>query len=262
IAARECGRSQPISTDTIDRISYSGLSLHRKCPYRFYVTNVMRMGGRTAEATGNDAAVALGTAVHALFKVWGETDAPLAPTRIDEICAAAGLPSDMRAQAIDLVRAFKSSDTGRRIDSCTRVLRERPFAIMLGQTVLDGFIDVIGWEGKNALVVDYKTGDPSREGDAEEYRTQAECYAIAALALGAQRVEVRFVELKGGGREIPFEFTGEDSRELKSRYTAEIDGIVTGAHRPLGRYSPYACPECPALGSLCPVSSPVRRSSG
>lgn len=262
IAAHEQASPPDTGTATIERISYSGLSLHRKCPYRFYVTNVMRMGGRTAEATGNDAAVALGTAVHALFKVSGGASASLTPERIDEICDAAGLQSDMRGQAIDLVRSFERSDTGLRIASCSRVLRERPFAVMLGETVLDGFIDVIGWEGENALVVDYKTGDPSREHDAEEYRTQAECYAIAALALGAERVEVRFVELRSGGREIHFDFTRDDSNELLSRYTAEIDDIVAGTYRPLGTYSPYACPECPALGNLCPVSSPVPRSSG
>jgi ATP-dependent exoDNAse (exonuclease V) beta subunit len=254
--------TQPARMAEIERISYSGISLHRKCPYRFYVTNVIRMGRRTPETTGNDDAVALGTAVHALLKVSGGMVSSLAPGRIDEICDAAGLPLAMRPEAVSLVRSFESSETGRRMAACLRTVRERPFAVVVGETVLDGFIDVIGWEGESALIVDYKTGDPLRQRDPEEYRTQAECYAIAALALGAARVEVRFFELKEGGREIPFCFTREDSDELMSRYTSEIDAIRAGPYRPLEKYSPYACPECPALGSLCPVSSPPSRSSG
>lgn len=247
---------------TIDRISYSGLALHRKCAYRFYVSNIVRMGARTPETTGNDTAVALGTAVHALLKVSGGTDTSLPQGRIDEICTAAGLPLEFAGEAVGLVQAFQASRIGQRIAACTNVVRERPFAVPLGATVLDGFIDVIGWEGETALIVDYKTGDPERQRDAEEYRAQAECYAVAAFALGARRVEVCFFELKGGGREIPFVYEYADSATLSASIAAEIEEVRCGAYRPLERYSPYACPECPALGSLCPVSSPGKKPSG
>lgn len=245
---------------TIDRISYSGLALHRTCAYRFYVSNVVRMGAQTSEITDNDTAVALGTAAHALLKISGG-GLVLPQARVDEICTAAGLSLELAPEASELAQAFQTSDIGRRITACAHVLRERPFAVTLGPTVLDGYIDVIGWEGDAALIVDYKTGDPARQRDAQEYRAQAECYAVAAFALGATRVEVCFFELKGG-RVIPFVYERADLDALSSRLSSQIEGVRSGGYEPLDRYSPFACPECPALGNLCPVSSPVVKPSG
>jgi RecB family exonuclease len=241
-----------------ERISYSGLALYEACPYRYYVTGVARLGSRSPDGTGNAEAVALGNAVHAVLRTAVEFELP-SQERVHEICRTAGLPATAESEVARLAGEFLGSETALRAAGSSRVAREMPFAVPLGDTLLDGALDMIAWEGDSALIVDYKTGGADRQIDAEAYRTQAECYAVAAFAMGASLVEVRFVALRQACQATVFEYGIGDAGALRAKIESRIESLRHGEYEPLRRYDPFACPECPVLGNLCPVSAPGRK---
>ena len=245
----------------IERISYTGLARYRACPYRFYVTSIARLGpGHPRDTDGHDPS-ALGNAVHAVLRTASGTELP--PSwRIEELCRSAQLPEPDWSRVARLSQAFLDSETAARVRGCARVHREMPFAVPIEGVLLDGAVDLIAWDADAAIVVDYKTGRPTEGGDHAAYRAQAGCYALAAFAMGAARVEVRIVELNSEGSAIVFDFDRVLEPELRSEVSATIASIVSGQFDPLDRYDGFVCPECPAYGNLCPISGPGQKHAG
>jgi len=96
--------------------------------------------------------------------------------------AAEGVPQ-REAEIVSLVRVALESETVKRAVASGRWWREVPVGAPVGETVLEGFIDLLFEEEGDLVVVDYKTDSLETEEEIAErsghYRIQAGAYALA-----------------------------------------------------------------------------------
>lgn len=234
-------------------VSYTALAAYERCGYHYYLTRVARLPAPMRSTT--TAALDFGSALHLVLQRVTEPDAldPVLP----EVMLATGV-DPARRQALEAAAgAFLSSPLARRLRSAGRVVHEAPFLVPLAGTVLSGAMDVIAWEGADALIIDYKTGAGALdEGEARErYRLQAECYGLAALHGGARHAEVVFAELERE-RSIGFEYDASETAHLAERIAVPIHAIGRGEFAPRDAYVRGLCDACPGFGGLCPVRRP------
>ena len=240
-------------------VSYSGLHVYDQCPYSFYARSVLRL--REFEVPTELSPAQFGSAVHAVLQNSAE-DAPA----LGAIAAAAvryGLDDTAVQRLETTVAGFLSSALNQRIHRAERVHREQPLRVAVGNSVLVGNVDLIAWEGTHALVVDYKTGAPLEAEDAVKtsaYRLQASCYALAALKAGADRVEVVFGFVEHAEQYVSFEFGPEAATPIEAAIEQRLDAMALGEYPHLAAFDVAVCQRCPALGGLCPVDDPRRRS--
>jgi ATP-dependent exoDNAse (exonuclease V) beta subunit len=124
----------------------------------------------------------VGRAVHAVLQsVDLETGQGLEDTARAQ-AAAEGVP-DREAEIVRLVRVALESDTVKRAVASGRWWREVPVGAPVGETVLEGFIDLLFEEDGQLVVVDYKTDSLETEEEiaarSGHYRIQAGSYALA-----------------------------------------------------------------------------------
>ncbi|MDO9557669.1 MAG: UvrD-helicase domain-containing protein [Coriobacteriia bacterium] len=237
-------------------ISYSGLGLYAKCPYRFYAKKIagFPLPIRQSGSRGTDPRD-FGNAVHeALREACGATVPDEA--RLASIAHAHGVKDDAIGRLKRSVAAFTSSTLAAEVRSAERVLTECSINALVNGTVLVGSIDLLAWSGETALVVDYKTG--SSELPAEEarsrYELQASCYALAVLRTGAGRARVVFFESERGGRQTEFLYESNDAHFVEMRLGGMLDTMAAGEFSPLASYDASVCDDCAAFGALCPVT--------
>ena len=112
-----------------------------------------------------------------------------------------------------------------------------------------------------ALIVDYKSGTSGGDEDlSERYRLQAECYALAVLRDGCERVEVVFVrpEVSPEGRveEVGFQFDSADADAIEARLEGKYRDIRDSEYDP----SPGpVCANCDVPAGMCEYRSPRAR---
>jgi len=124
----------------------------------------------------------VGRAVHAVLQsVDLETGQGLEDTARAQ-AAAEGVP-DREAEIVRLVRVALETDTVKRAVASGRLWREVPVGAPVGETVLEGFIDLLFEEDGQLVVVDYKTDSLETEEEiaarSVHYRIQAGSYALA-----------------------------------------------------------------------------------
>ncbi len=262
-------REQPTgsaSAMTPSALSYSRLRLYSTCPLRYWASCVGRLG--TACARTDEDPLTFGDAVHAALRIAGPGTAPPPEERLAAIARQWNLSEQGSSRLRGAVARYHRSDVCARVSSLGRVEREVPFALPLQGVTLTGGIDLLAGDGVRTLVVDYKTGkDAVRPEDARErYKEQADCYGLAALTGGAERVEVVFVGVETGGdgppREVTFSYGAGDTESLRATISEQAGALAHGPYEPLSRYEPAACDQCPAAGSICPVRIPETRRGG
>lgn len=253
---RQAPRAPAQIADVPPQVSYTALSTYSKCPYRFYLTSIARLPAPPAMQEGG--ALALGKAVHLVLE---RCEGPKGDA--EGLLAAAAASAGLRPQSIprlrEAVRSYLSSPLAARVYACARAMREVPLIVPIAGTVLAGAIDVIAWEGSRALIVDFKTGDrPLSEAEARrQHRLQGECYALAALAAGAEEAEVVFVELERG-REVSYRYTAGELGEVESRVASIIARMRSDGYPPKDAYDESTCETCPGLGGMCAIRRPQR----
>ena len=254
----------PISwptTTRVRRLSYSAISLHERCGYRYYAERVVGLRpapwqpSTDGEPTGMHP-TEIGDAAHRLLEIV-DLEEPVAPgpeALAAQVHAWYPAATDAEIERIGgFVRTYCSSDLARRIASLTGVRPERPFAFELDDVLVNGRLDVLWRDGDRALVLDYKTNalldrDPAVI-VAEEYLTQQTVYAVACLRAGSSEVEVVYHFLEAADAVVSTVFTSADSVRLESALSAAIERIRAGEFRPTP--SPFACSGCPALDVVC-----------
>jgi len=96
--------------------------------------------------------------------------------------AAEGVPQ-REAEIVSLIGVALESETVKRAVASGRWWREVPVGAPVGETVLEGFIDLLFEEEGDLVVVDYKTDSLETEEEIAErsghYRIQAGAYALA-----------------------------------------------------------------------------------
>lgn len=232
------------------RVSFSGLQGYRDCPYGYYVRSVLRLGGMRDPKAGAGA-MSFGSAFHSALEAGGA--AADTPAVLDSAAGDFGLDASGRIRLGAAVgAALRDPLVARALSSGQR---EVTFAVEVGGVVLDGSIDLMLRENDHALIVDYKTGggepDASRIG---KYRLQGLCYALAALREGSASATVAFVHPEQSRDADTFKWTATDLPAMEAEIAGILDSMRAGHFEPLGAFEPKVCPECPALGGLCPVS--------
>ncbi|MDP3631105.1 MAG: UvrD-helicase domain-containing protein [Actinomycetota bacterium] len=242
-------------------ISYTGLADYKACPYRFYAGKIA--GLRTPEVIRpGTRPLQFGSAVHAALQCAGGAMPPL--EMLEATARAYALDEDGRARLESAVRAFADSTVAREVSQADTVIRECPLFVPLGRTMLTGTIDLIAWRGAEATIVDYKTGmgELSPGEDGERFRTQAECYALAAFKAGAATVTVRFVEVERECRETRYAFTLPDLDAIERALLDTLDLMERGEFPHRAEFEAEVCGECPALGGVCPINPRRGASDG
>ncbi|MDO8963034.1 MAG: 3'-5' exonuclease, partial [Coriobacteriia bacterium] len=241
-------------------VSYSAMRLYRACPLRYFAQNVVRVGA--VSARGEDDPLRFGDAVHAALRLVGPTGEPPDEERVAAIGRYWGLTTDGQARLESAVQGLLRSDACRDAHAGGPPAREVPFAVPLEGATLVGNLDLLSRDGATALVVDYKTGTDALGPDSVDgHRAQADCYALAALAGGAESVEVRFVgvETDAGGRprEVSFAYTARDAAALREALSDQARALESGPFEPIASYKPGVCDDCPIARGVCPVPVPA-----
>jgi len=247
-------------------VSPTALDDFRSCPRRYYLGNVLRVGGFRRRGTGRAAAAGLdssgmGTLVHAVLEraafptpdVLDVDDSYLGALANAELDEPPAVTAGDVERARQLLAAFSRLDTGREVVAAAaegRLLRERDFAIMVGRTIVAGKIDALVLGDAETVVVDYKTGVAS-DGDEDDllegsYGYQLAAYALAAGRMRPQPVRVVLMFLGGGGAERVSRFETDQLADLELRLAAAIDDMQASTFPPLDGFDSGQCPFCAA----------------
>jgi ATP-dependent helicase/nuclease subunit A len=246
--------------------SYTSLTQYRACPYRYYAEHVLglrpvRLGSSPASAEAAPEAGdprAFGAVIHAGLQLIAE-EGSVDAARLDALARRHALPAGSRDRLALAMEAAERSDVVRRART-SAARAEVPFAVSLEGGLLVGTMDLFAETDGVALIVDFKTGAsaPDAAQAAERSQVQAECYAIAALAGGAQSVEVVFVEVERGARETRFTFDRGDEEHLRASVDDTMARVAASRFERRTAWDPHVCGECPAQGSLCRIRRPRR----
>ncbi len=207
-------------------------------------------------SAGGLAATEIGDAVHRLLELV-PLDEPAAPPRAELERAVRDWYPDVASEELDriatMIDAYCRSDLARRIAGLRGARPERPFVFEHDGVVIRGRLDVLWREGRQAVVVDYKSNALEGRSPTEiieaEYALQRLVYALVCLRAGADEVEVVYQFLERPDDVASTTFTADDVPALESDLSAAIARIREGDFRPTP--SEFACSDCPALDLLC-----------
>ncbi len=227
------------------RASYSALSVHRRCGYRFYAQRILRLPERrTAAPVGEGmAGVEIGDAVHLLLERDDERwrlRYPAATERDHEVVER-------------MMASWRGSELAERLAGLEPVRRELSFAFRQEGMIFRGRFDAYHRDAAgHALVVDYKTnllGDREpADLVAASYRQQVVIYALAVLLGGAASVEVTYAFLDRPGAVWSERFEEADRGRLEEELRGWLAPLTAGEYPAVP--GPW-CAECPALDLLC-----------
>ena len=227
------------------RLSYSALSVYRRCGYRYYAQRILGLPEpqpALVEGAGLGA-LEIGDAVHLQLERADGRWRDLYPHATDDDVA--------RIEAF--VAAWEECELRGRVGALERVRPEVPFAFDVDGVLFRGRFDLFGTAaGGGAVVVDFKTNRLG-ERTAQEimdrsYDVQVTTYALAALRSGAPSVEVAYAFLERADAVAERGFAAADAPALETQLREAIEAIREG--RFPARPGPH-CQECPALGMLC-----------
>ncbi len=251
-------------------LSYSSLTDHARCGYRWYLRRVLRLPEQAAGALGtsggfSDAARRRGSIAHAVLErvdladgAAGPDDAAVraAATAIGEPLEDADIPDQL-----ELAAGFLTGPWRDRAAAATSVRREVGFALPLDpgaddSPMLNGVIDLLAEEADGGvLVIDHKSDHIAPGTDLEglvarDYAIQRAVYALAALRGGATRVEVAHVYLQTGGAASAV-YGPEDVPALQGLISAASAALLTGEYPVTDEPHAGICATCPGRGGLC-----------
>jgi ATP-dependent helicase/nuclease subunit A len=150
-------------------------------------------------------ATSLGRAVHAVLQVIDLASLD----RLDELsqisARAEGIPHRW-SEVSSLARSAAESPAVRRAVTSGVHWREVPIGVTLGETILEGYIDLVFQSPDGLEIVDYKTDNVSNaeiDGRMTQYAQQGEAYRAALeMATGLPIPRVTFVFAQTGGERV------------------------------------------------------------
>jgi ATP-dependent exoDNAse (exonuclease V) beta subunit len=249
----------------VRRLSFTALSLHDTCGYRYYAERVAGMHVREDEVSGHEglSGTAIGSAVHSELELVDLR----APALLDGLEARAlaaypGATEEELARIRAHVAAYCDSELAARVAGL-EAGKERHFTFEHDGVLLHGYLDVHAVDGSRAFVLDYKTNALGDDESPEEvvdraYRLQRLVYALACFRAGADEVEVVYQFLERPDAPVAAVFGRGELPALEAELSQAIDRLRAGDFRPTP--SEYACAGCPALDVVC--AGPRLRSGG
>lgn len=241
------------------RLSYSALREYAACPKRYYAQRTLGIVDLDRSDSAAGSAADFGSAVHAALQ------GGVAPSDEDRLAALGryhrlGAP-EMR-RLVSALKNYHRSDVAEQVSRAANVGYEVAFAIQVvgrGETgfVLDGSMDLYARDGARSKIIDCKTGTSGTADELiERYKLQARCYALAALAGGAEIVDVLFVRpevLEGDGslQRVLYEFSADDRSDIEEELLGMYRGISEGNYEPAPLEGSATCRGCP-VSEGCP----------
>jgi RecB family exonuclease len=227
------------------RLSYSALSLYRRCGYRYFAQRVLGLPEPEREAVegGGLDPLEMGDAVHLELERadgrWRDRYPHATPENEERIGV--------------FVSSWAASPLRGRVSELTDARNEVAFAFEVDGVLLRGRFDLFGHLADGTvLIVDFKTnrlGERTAQDVMDgAYAEQVKTYALAALRSGAPAAEIAYAFLEDAEAVAVRRFEAADVPELEAELRSAIDAIRAG--RFPARPGPH-CRECPALDLLC-----------
>lgn len=269
------GRARAATTVTgAARLSYTALSDHARCGYRYYLQRVLGLPDEPPPAPGAGEQLAWsfepgvparvrGVVVHALLEAFDfARPAPPACATVIAAFARAGVsdPSSVDVEVVRrLVGNFARSPLCARLERAVRAWREAPFACIPAageEPLITGFFDVHATEGDGrVLIVDYKSerleGEDPDLVAARDHDLQRCVYALAALTAGATAVDVAFSFLERPEDPVTVSFGPGDRTRLAARLRSASRGVLEQDWPVATRPHRLLCGDCPGRPRLC-----------
>lgn len=142
----------------------------------------------------------LGSAFHELAQIMVETQSKVDDNTIDRLCLKNSVPQRAVSRVKQALELWSNSAIRQEALAHDVVIAESPFTLQVDSeygNYVEGAIDLLAYNkgSKDALVVDYKTGDkgPSATQIYEHHQMQANFYAYVLMQRGFTKVECAFV---------------------------------------------------------------------
>lgn len=142
----------------------------------------------------------LGSAFHELAQSMVETQSKVDDNTIDRLCLKNNVPQRAVSRVKQALDLWANSEIRQEALAHDVVIAESPFTLQVDSkygNYVEGAIDLLAYnkESKDALVVDYKTGDKGLSAAQiyEHHQMQANFYAYVLMQRGFTKVECAFV---------------------------------------------------------------------
>ena len=142
----------------------------------------------------------LGSAFHELAQIMVETQSKVDEKTIDRLCLKNSVPQRAVSRVKQALELWSNSEIRQEALAHDVVIAESPFTLQVDSeygNYVEGAIDLLAYNkgSKDALVVDYKTGDKGLSATQiyEHHQMQANFYAYVLMQRGFTKVECAFV---------------------------------------------------------------------
>lgn len=142
----------------------------------------------------------LGSAFHELAQIMVETQSKVDEQTIDRLCLKNSVPQRAVSRVKQALELWSNSEIRQEALAHDVVIAESPFTLQVDSkygNYVEGAIDLLAYNkgSKDALVVDYKTGDKGLSAAQiyEHHQMQANFYAYVLMQRGFTKVECAFV---------------------------------------------------------------------
>ena len=142
----------------------------------------------------------LGSAFHELAQIMVETQSKVDEQTIDKLCLKNSVPQRAVSRVKQALELWSNSAIRQEALAHDVVIAESPFTLQVDSeygNYVEGAIDLLAYNkgSKDALVVDYKTGDKGLSATQiyEHHQMQANFYAYVLMQRGFTRVECAFI---------------------------------------------------------------------
>ena len=142
----------------------------------------------------------LGSAFHELAQIMVETQSKVDEQTIDKLCLKNSVPQRAISRVKQALELWSNSAIRQEALAHDVIIAESPFTLQVDSeygNYVEGAIDLLAYNkgSKDALVVDYKTGDKGLSATQiyEHHQMQANFYAYVLMQRGFTKVECAFV---------------------------------------------------------------------
>ncbi|WP_311396735.1 UvrD-helicase domain-containing protein [Lancefieldella parvula] len=177
-----------------------------------------------ADTSTDDGAdpTSLGSAFHELAQIMVETQSKVDEQIIDRLCLKNSVPQRAVSRVKQALELWSNSEIRQEALTHDVVIAESPFTLQVDSeygNYVEGAIDLLAYNrgSKDALVVDYKTGDKGLSAAQiyEHHQMQANFYAYVLMQRGFTTVECAFVcvEIEEAGQPHVARYTFDASHQ-------------------------------------------------
>jgi DNA helicase-2/ATP-dependent DNA helicase PcrA len=245
------------SANFVTGLSASAIEIYEECPLRFKLEREWNLPRDVS------AALHYGAAMHGVLRTFYDAQLYQREIHDDELLeqfrsalASAGIADRYQyelylRQGFDQLRQFL--ECARNAAAPDVLETEHTFGLLVGTSKLAGRVDRIDRTGPETVaIVDYKTGKPKSQEDADE-SLQLSLYALAVRELMGKRADRLVFHNLENNTAICSARNDAQMEEAKLRVLKAADGIAQGK---FGAKPGYHCSYCP-YRNLCPATEKV-----